>query len=69
MKKTTKYLLMLGIVFLLSQTNFANTNYVGTAGTPGGNYFTDIQSAVNATLVGGLVLVSNGVYDTGGALM
>ncbi len=56
-------LTVLFLTFFASQFSIANTNYVGTAGTPGGNYFTDIQSAVDATLENGLVLVSNGVYN------
>ena len=64
-----QYLLLLIILmFALNITVAANTNYVGAFGTPSGNYFTDIQSAVDATLEGGLVLVSNGVYESGGAI-
>jgi len=51
--------------FFACQLLLANTNYVGTSGTPGGTYFTDIQSAVDATIENGLVLVSNGVYNSG----
>ena len=69
MKKLFTFITICILTFLVSQKISANTNYVGTAGTPVGNYFTDIQSAVDATLEGGLVLVSNGVYDTGGAVM
>ena len=60
----TKWGLIL-LIFFASQKILATTNYVGTSGTPGGNYYTDIQSAVDAASAGDLVLVSNGVYNTG----
>jgi len=50
------------IIIFLSTTLFAGTFYVGQAGTPGGNYFTDIQSAVYAADDGDYVIVSNGTY-------
>ncbi len=53
-----RYLLLL----LLSSTLFADTFYVGQSGSPGGNYFTDIQSAVYAADDGDSVIVSNGTY-------
>jgi len=65
MKRITTIITTIILTFIIAQKVNANTNYVGPSGSPGGNYFTDIQSAVDATLVGGLVLVSNGVYNTG----
>jgi len=65
MKKITKPAVRVFTVFILffvSPGIFAATNYVGTSGTPGGNYYTDIQSAVEATSGGDFVLVSNGTY-------
>ncbi len=53
------------LTFFAAQKILAATYYVGTAGTPGGNYFTDIQSAVDTASAGDLVLVSNGVYNSG----
>ena len=56
-------------LFLLScfgsQKILAGTFYVSPSGVPSGNYYTDIQSAVNAASAGDLVLVSNGVYAVG----
>ncbi len=61
--KTVVTLILLS--FFASQRIIAVTKYVGTTGTPSGNYFTDIQSAVDASSAGDLVLVSNGVYSVG----
>ena len=43
------------------------TIYVGTEGiSNGSNYFTTIQDAVDVSNFGGLIIVSNGIYNTGG---
>jgi len=53
----------------------ASTNYVSRSGSHTHPYDTwakaahDIQAAVDAVGSGGTVLVTNGVYDTGGALI
>ena len=47
---------------MLTSYSLASTYYVGKTGTPTGNYFTDIQSAVYAASDGDLVIVSNGTY-------
>jgi len=63
-RRFTKWKVIATIILICfaSQKILAATNYVGTTGTPGGNYFTDIQSAVNASSGGDFVIVSNGTY-------
>ena len=59
----TDYRILITLFFLLfAATSFATTFYVGQSGSPGGTYFTDIQSAVNATADGDVLIVSNGTY-------
>ena len=56
------------LIFFASQKTFAETNFVGMFGSPTGNYFTVIQDAVDNTSSNGVVIVSNGVYNTGGGI-
>jgi len=50
------------ILFFSSQEISADTFYVGTAGAPSGNYYTNIQAAVDAASGDDFVIVSNGTY-------
>ncbi|RLD09226.1 MAG: hypothetical protein DRI44_08925, partial [Chlamydiae bacterium] len=50
------------LIFFVSQNIFADIFYVGQSGSPTGNYFTSIQSAVNVAADGDSVIVSNGTY-------
>jgi len=65
MKKQFAFLTV-ALMLLLSANIWAVTLYVGTVGTPGGSYYTEIQAAVDAAVAGDLILVSNGIYNTGG---
>ena len=50
------------LIFVAAQNIFAVNFYVGQLGVSGGNYFTNIQLAVNAATDGDTVIVSNGTY-------
>ena len=62
MKKISTFFTFFILIFFICSKILADTNYVGTAGTPSGNYYTDIQSAVDAASGGDFVIVSNGTY-------
>ena len=61
-KPTINIFVILILIFFSSQKIFAATFYVGQSGSPGGNYFTNIQSAVNASSPEDYVIISNGTY-------
>ena len=70
MKSFTKILVIL-LIFLVSQNLVAVTNYVSLSGghispfTSWANAATNIQAAVEVASSGDMVLVNDGVYDTG----
>jgi len=68
MKNIHYICLFCGIVLLGAHKICAVTNFVGAFGSPNGNYFTIIQQAIDNSSVGDLVLVSNGVYNSGGGI-
>lgn len=59
-------LVLFALVTCMAQYIYGKTVYVGTNGANSATYYTDIQSAVDACVAGDIVLVSNGVYASGG---
>jgi len=57
-----KKILIFLLIFFASKKIIAATNYVGKFGAPSGNYYTNIQAAVDAASGGDIVIVSNGTY-------
>jgi len=68
LKRQSIYFVIIILIFFASQKVFSETNFVGSFGSPTGNYFTVIQDAVDNTSSNGMVIVSNGVYNTGGGI-
>ena len=68
MKKTTKFILILCLIFLASQKILAGTNYVSLTGghiSPFDTWekaATNIQNATDAASYGNTVLITNGIY-------
>ncbi len=62
MKKISTFFTFFLLISFASQKISAATNFVGKFGAPSGNYYTNIQSAVNAAYGGDFVFVSNGIY-------